>query len=121
MADSDETKLREESARVVEQARELQDSASSLLSKTWNEQQSLCQRALALESNIKKIRSSIEAAVKTGALDICDSEKKLDEELFKAKCIINDGDAASLLPSNLIMELPIWASISVIGFSHCFI
>ncbi|XP_058086413.1 uncharacterized protein LOC131233643 isoform X2 [Magnolia sinica] len=98
MGDSDESKFREESARVVELAKELQDSASSHVSRTWNEQQSLCQRALALESNIQKIRSSIESAVKKGAVDLWDAEK-LDEELFKARCIISDGDVASLLPS----------------------
>lgn len=56
--------LVEEAARLAEQARELQDSAAALLSKAWNEEQALRQRALALESDIKRLRSSVDSAAK---------------------------------------------------------
>ncbi|OVA09401.1 TMPIT-like [Macleaya cordata] len=90
-------KIAEEVSGVIELAKELQDSASSLISKTSHEEQSLRQRALALDSNILKLRSSIDSAVKKGLLDRKEAEK-LDEELFRARCILNDGDAASFLP-----------------------
>ncbi|RWR80885.1 transmembrane protein 120 [Cinnamomum micranthum f. kanehirae] len=90
--------LREEAARVVELAKELQDSASEFVSKTCNEEQSLRQRALVLESNLKKLRSSIDDAVARGAIDRSETEK-LHEELYKAKYVLTDGDVASLLPS----------------------
>lgn len=67
--------LREEAARVLELAKELQDSASGFVSKTCNEEQSLRQRALVLETNLKKLRSSIDAAVARGTVDRSVSEK----------------------------------------------
>lgn len=67
--------LREEAARIVELAKELQDSASEFVSKTCNEEQSLRQRALVLESNLKKLRSSIDDAVARGAIDRSETEK----------------------------------------------
>ncbi|XP_077233452.1 uncharacterized protein LOC143875731 [Tasmannia lanceolata] len=88
----------EEATRFVDLAKELQDSASSLISKPWNEEQALCKRALALESNIQKLRSSIDSAVKRGSVDRREAEK-LDEELYKATCIITDGDVSMLLAS----------------------
>ncbi|XP_058105182.1 uncharacterized protein LOC131248753 isoform X1 [Magnolia sinica] len=93
-----ERNLREECGRVVELAKELQDSASSLISQTWNEEQSLRQRALALDSSIQRLQSSIVSAIKRGSIDQRDAEK-LDDELYKARCIISDGDVSLLLPS----------------------
>eukprot|EP00268_Persea_americana_P003906 TRINITY_DN1119_c0_g1_i2.p1 TRINITY_DN1119_c0_g1~~TRINITY_DN1119_c0_g1_i2.p1 ORF type:complete len:374 (-),score=57.01 TRINITY_DN1119_c0_g1_i2:688-1809(-) len=90
--------LREEAARMVELAKELQDAASGFVSNTCNEEQSLRQRALVLESNLKKLRSSIDAAVARGSIDRSVTEK-LHEELYKAKYVLTDGDVASLLPS----------------------
>ncbi|OVA09442.1 TMPIT-like [Macleaya cordata] len=98
MGDSNsERKIAEEVSGVAELAKELQDSASALISKTSHEEQSLRQRALALDSNIKKLRSSVDSAVKRGILDRKEAEK-LDEELFRARCIVNDGDVAAFLP-----------------------
>ncbi|XP_008810311.1 transmembrane protein 120 homolog [Phoenix dactylifera] len=92
--------LGEEAARLAEQARELQDAAAALLSKTWNEEQALRLRALALESELKRLRSSVDSAAKKNpaALD----QKiagKIDEELCRARCLVSDGDVSSLLPS----------------------
>ena len=67
--------LREEAARMVELAKELQDAASGFVSNTCNEEQSLRQRALVLESNLKKLRSSIDAAVARGSIDRSVTEK----------------------------------------------
>ncbi|XP_010276209.1 PREDICTED: transmembrane protein 120 homolog [Nelumbo nucifera] len=91
-------KLMEEVSGVAELVRELQDSASSLISKTFNEEQALRQRTLTLDSNIKKLRSSIDSAVKKSLLDPKEAEK-LGEELDRARCILTDGDASFFLPS----------------------
>lgn len=55
--DESSKKVEEEVERVVEQAKELQDSASSLINRTSSEEQSLRQRALSLDSNIRRLRS----------------------------------------------------------------
>ncbi|XP_072994091.1 uncharacterized protein [Typha latifolia] len=88
--------LLEEAARAAEQTRELRDAAASLASRTWSEEQSLRQRALAVESDLRRLQTAIEK--RGGALDpkIAD---KIDEELYRARCAIGDGDVASLLPS----------------------
>ncbi|XP_010941097.1 uncharacterized protein [Elaeis guineensis] len=92
--------LVEEAARLAEQARELQDAAAALLSKTWNEEQALRQRALALVSDLKRLRSSVDSvATKNPAVLDPKIAGKIEEELYRARCLISDGDVASLLPS----------------------
>lgn len=59
----------DEVSRIVEQSKELQDSATSLISRTSEEEASLRQRALALRSNIKMLRSFIASSLKKGNLD----------------------------------------------------
>eukprot|EP00262_Sarcandra_glabra_P001066 TRINITY_DN11065_c0_g1_i1.p1 TRINITY_DN11065_c0_g1~~TRINITY_DN11065_c0_g1_i1.p1 ORF type:complete len:368 (-),score=38.91 TRINITY_DN11065_c0_g1_i1:33-1136(-) len=90
----------EECSRVVELAKELQDSASSLLSRTWSEEQALRQRAVTLESNIRNLQSSIESAAKNGDVNLRDAEK-MEEELCRARCVISEGDVSSFLPSKV--------------------
>ena len=50
-------KLEEEVGRVVEQAKELQDSASSFISKAATDDQSLRSRVVSLDSSIRRLRS----------------------------------------------------------------
>ncbi|KAB5534888.1 hypothetical protein DKX38_017974 [Salix brachista] len=69
-----EDTVEEEVARVVEQAKELQEAATSLIAKSSRDEQSLRQKALSLESS-------------------------LEEDLQKAICIMADGDASAFLPS----------------------
>ncbi|RWR87762.1 transmembrane protein 120 isoform X1 [Cinnamomum micranthum f. kanehirae] len=90
--------LREESARAVDNAKQLQDSAAAFISRSGTEEQSLRQRALAAESTIRKLRSSLDASVRRGTVDVGVAEK-IEEELCKAGSIITDGDVASFLPS----------------------
>ncbi|XP_043702064.1 transmembrane protein 120 homolog isoform X2 [Telopea speciosissima] len=97
-SENSQNKIAEEVSRVVELSKELQDSASSLITKASNEEQALRQRVAVLDSNIQKLRSSIDSAVEKSSLDRKEAEK-LDEELYKAKCILTDGDASSYLPS----------------------
>ncbi|XP_020685371.1 transmembrane protein 120 homolog isoform X2 [Dendrobium catenatum] len=95
---SDQLLLIYEASRVSDVARELQDSASDLISRTWKEEQSLRQRALALDSDIRRLQSSLCSASKSPSFDSKLTEK-IEEEIYRAKCLLSDGDVASLLPS----------------------
>lgn len=53
------TNVEGEVGRVSEMAKELQESASSHLAKTTSEEHSITQRALALNSSIRRLRSLI--------------------------------------------------------------
>lgn len=72
---SSERNTAEEVSRIVEQSKELQESASTLIFRNSQEEASLRQRALALDSNIKRVRSFIASSVKKGNLDPKDAEK----------------------------------------------
>lgn len=48
-----------EASGIVEQAKELQDAASSLISRTTREEDSLRQKAKSLDSSIHQLRSSV--------------------------------------------------------------
>lgn len=67
--------LTEEAGRLADIARELQDSSSALISRTWREEQALRQRALALDSDLRRLHSAIDSAVKNGSLDPKNAEK----------------------------------------------
>ncbi|KAF5184517.1 Transmembrane protein, partial [Thalictrum thalictroides] len=95
---SSQKKIEEEVSRLAELAKELQDSASSFISKSTTEEQSLRQRALAIDSSLKKLRSSLHSSVQTGAIDRKQADK-LDEDLYRARCMLSDGDGASFLPN----------------------
>lgn len=84
----------EEVSRLVEQARELQDSAASLISRTCRDEDSLRHRANSLNSDIQRLHSSI----RKSNLDTNHAEK-LEEELLRARYILSEGDAAAYLPS----------------------
>ncbi|KAG8046498.1 hypothetical protein GUJ93_ZPchr0008g13393 [Zizania palustris] len=79
----------EAAARVAEQARELQDAAAGLLSRTWAEEEALRRRAGALAAELARLRQAAAHA---------DSEK-VEDDLDRATCLIIEGDIASLLPS----------------------
>ncbi|KAM7531530.1 hypothetical protein LguiB_034940 [Lonicera macranthoides] len=86
-----------EVGRVSEMAKELQESASSHLAKTTSEEHSIRQRALALNSSIRRLRSLIISLSHNHLLDP-NLANKLEDELNKATCILVDGDVASFLP-----------------------
>ncbi|KAL9439739.1 hypothetical protein AB3S75_025235 [Citrus x aurantiifolia] len=93
----------EEVERVVEEAKELQEAAATLINRTSSEEQSLRQRALSLDSNIRRLRSLLHSSISsTNNLLRFDSklaDKQLEEDLQKAQCLIYDGDASAFLPS----------------------
>ncbi|XP_022762590.1 transmembrane protein 120 homolog [Durio zibethinus] len=88
----------EEVGRVVEQARELQESGASLISKISNDEQFLRQKANSLESSIRRLRSLINSLHSQKLLD-SRLANKLEEDLQRARCVITDGDAAVFLPA----------------------
>ena len=71
------TRVEEEVASVAEQAKELQDLAAALISKSSKEEQSLRQRSIALDASIRKLRSSVDSLVAEKLLD-----PKLAEKVF---------------------------------------
>ncbi|KAG6400747.1 hypothetical protein SASPL_137589 [Salvia splendens] len=75
---------------LTEQAKELQDTTSSLISRTSREEDALRQRVAALDARISSLRSSLR-----GSKDF----DKLDEELTRVRYILSEGDAAAFLPS----------------------
>ncbi|GLT64684.1 hypothetical protein SLA2020_371620 [Shorea laevis] len=96
--ESESKVVEEEVGRVLEQAKELQESASSLISRTNNDEQSLRQRALSLDSSIRRLRSLIDSLLSRKLLDHKFADK-LEEDLQRARCILADGDAAAFLPT----------------------
>lgn len=79
----------EAAARAAEHARELQDAAAALLSRTWAEEEVLRRRAAALEEELARIRKAASHA----------ENDKVEEDLDRATCLISDGDIAALLPN----------------------
>lgn len=86
----------EEAARLLELTRELRDSASNFISRAWNEEQALRQRALALDSDLLRLQSTLHSISKSSNCDVKIIEK-VEEEIYRAKCLLSDGDVASLL------------------------
>lgn len=70
-----EVGLIQEASRLLERARELQESAASLISTAKKDEQSLCQRAQVLESEFHRLRRSVDAAAKTRAVDAATVDK----------------------------------------------
>lgn len=74
-----ENTVAEEVSRAVESAKELQDSASALISRNVREEDALRQRVVSLDSTIRQIRSSVSSLVGHGKLDPKEAEKVTTE------------------------------------------
>ncbi|CAN1177854.1 Transmembrane protein 120 homolog [Linum perenne] len=96
--DESASKVEEEVGRVVEEAKSLQESAASHISKSSSEEQSLRHRANSLDSSIRRCRSLLHSLLSRRLIDNKLADK-LGDELQRAKCVISDGDAAAFLPS----------------------
>lgn len=92
-------KIEECVANVLEEAKELQDSVSSHISKTTSDEQPLRQHALRVDSKIHSLRSRLDSLLSNKLINHTLADK-LDEDLQRARCIIVDGDASSLLPGH---------------------
>ncbi|CAN0840749.1 Transmembrane protein 120 homolog [Linum grandiflorum] len=106
--------VEQEVGRVVEEAKQLQESAASHIHTSSNDEQSLRQRANSVDSSIHRCRSRLHSLVSRRLIDAKLSDKiaclllQLEEELQRAKCLISDGEAAAFLPSHcksLILSL----------------
>ncbi|OIV91207.1 hypothetical protein TanjilG_30429 [Lupinus angustifolius] len=105
----DSEKIEEEIAKVIEEAKDVEDSVSAHISKTTIDEQLLQQRALSLHSKIRSLRSSLYSLLPNNPTLV----HKLDEDLQRARCIMVDGDAATLLPGHahailLILRSWVW-------------
>ncbi|CAL9078436.1 unnamed protein product [Musa textilis] len=90
--------LAAEAARLADRARELHDAVATFISRSSADEQSLRHRALAIDSDICKLRCSVETSLKSAAVDAT-VVAKVDEELNKARYALNDDHAAFLLPN----------------------
>ncbi|XP_022928956.1 transmembrane protein 120 homolog [Cucurbita moschata] len=89
--------VEDEVGKVVEQAKELHDSAASLISRTATDEQALRQSALSLESSIRRLRSLLNSLLSKELLDSKLADK-LEDDLQRARCMMVDGEVASFLP-----------------------
>ncbi|KAL9258735.1 Transmembrane protein 120B-like protein [Drosera capensis] len=87
----------EEVSRVVEEAKELQDAAASLVSKSAKEENALRQQAVSIEASIRRLMGSVESLVREKRIDSKTADK-VEDELNRARCVLVDGDASSFLP-----------------------
>ncbi|EPS68106.1 hypothetical protein M569_06669, partial [Genlisea aurea] len=76
-----------EALSLVEEAKELQEAAASLISNTCREEDALRLRVSSLDSRISSLLSSSK------------SSEKLEEELIRARYVLSEGDAAAFLPN----------------------
>ncbi|WOL07552.1 transmembrane protein 120 [Canna indica] len=95
---STERCLTEQAARLTDLARELHDAAAALASRAAADEQSLRTRALALDSDLRRLQSSVNSDLKNGSIDPTVAEK-VEEELDRARYALSEGDAAFLLPT----------------------
>lgn len=123
MGESREEKIEESVASVLEEAKGLQDSVAGHISKSLSDEHPLRQRALALDSKILSLRSSLDSLLNNKLINHSVADKvrdtlvvdfefrisiwwirfvllQLDEDLQRARCIVVDGDASSLLPGH---------------------
>ena len=82
-----EKTVAEEVSRLVDSAKELQDSAGALISRNSREEDSLRQRALSLDSTIRGLRKSVSSLVESGGLDRKEAEKVRTRSYIHAYCI----------------------------------
>ncbi|KAF3517747.1 hypothetical protein F2Q69_00047980 [Brassica cretica] len=79
---SDTMEVEEEVRRIVEQVKDLHDSATAFVSSSSHEELSLRKRSSAVDASITRLHSTI-----------------LEEDLQRARCMLADGDTSSFLPS----------------------
>ncbi|XP_075486016.1 uncharacterized protein LOC142525586 isoform X1 [Primulina tabacum] len=77
-------------SRLLEEAKELQDLAASLIARTSREEDALRQRVASLDSHIGSLRSSLRSSKQA---------EKLEDELVRARYVLSEGDAAAFLPT----------------------
>jgi len=87
--------VEEEVKQIIDEVKELHDSAASFISSSSQQELSLRQKASAVDSSIRRLHSTI---VSNKNLDPKLVEK-LEEDLHRARCMLVDGETSSFLPS----------------------
>ncbi|XP_010542215.1 PREDICTED: transmembrane protein 120 homolog [Tarenaya hassleriana] len=90
--------IEEEVRRVVEQVKELHDFASSFISSSSHEEQSLRQRFSALDGSIRRLHSTTLSLLSDKSLDPSLADK-LEGDLQRARCMLANGDASAFFPA----------------------
>ncbi|CAM6092749.1 unnamed protein product [Calypogeia fissa] len=85
-------------AGLLERCKALQDAASTHSTRIKYDSQSLSQQATTLVSEIKNAQSFVSSAHEKDEMNPVLAEK-LEEDLYRARSMIYEGDAASLLPA----------------------
>ncbi|KAJ4803767.1 Transmembrane protein [Rhynchospora pubera] len=96
MGDMKEEELLQEALQVTERVRELEEEVETAVGRRYGDEHSLLQRVSTLDSLFRGVSSSFDA--KRAELDLKTIDK-IEEELYKAQWILNEGDVAALLPS----------------------
>ncbi|KAL0730802.1 hypothetical protein Bca4012_026896 [Brassica carinata] len=84
--------VEEEVKRIVEEVKELHDSAASFISSSSQQELTFRQKASSVDASLRRLRSTL-------ASDKRLDPKLLEEDLHRARCMLADGDLSSFLPS----------------------
>eukprot|EP00246_Nothoceros_aenigmaticus_P014077 TRINITY_DN5184_c0_g3_i1.p1 TRINITY_DN5184_c0_g3~~TRINITY_DN5184_c0_g3_i1.p1 ORF type:complete len:168 (-),score=24.50 TRINITY_DN5184_c0_g3_i1:61-564(-) len=84
---------------LVERCKALQDLASSHSSKVRRDAEDLSEEALTLDLEIKQLEADINSASEKDHISQ-QLVHKIEEDLYKARFMIYEGDVGALLPSN---------------------
>ncbi|WZZ78596.1 hypothetical protein YC2023_099168 [Brassica napus] len=87
--------VEEEVRRIVEQVKELHDSATSFVSSSSHEELSLRKRSSLVDASITRLHSILLSDKHHDPKLL----EKLEEDLQRARCMLADGDTSSFLPS----------------------
>jgi len=92
------TSVEDRVAKLVESCRALQEAASSHSSQWQHETDALSKQAVTHLATMKKLQGDLYAACEKDEINHHTAEK-LEDELYKVRTMLYDGDVASLIPS----------------------
>lgn len=90
-------KLLQDVASVVERCKQLQETAVGYSGRLKTESDALGQQAISLEKEIKQLKKDLSEAADKDEITSTVAEE-LDEELYRARGMVYEGDVAALLP-----------------------
>ncbi|KAL0684383.1 hypothetical protein Bca4012_051231 [Brassica carinata] len=87
--------VEEEVKRMLEEVKELHDSAASFISSSSHQELTLRQKATSVEASLRRLHSTLASDKSLDPKLV----EKLEEDLHRARCMLADGDLSSFLPS----------------------
>ncbi|KAF8077391.1 hypothetical protein N665_1041s0006 [Sinapis alba] len=87
--------VEEEVKRIVEEVKELHDSAASFISSSSHQELTLRQKASSVDASVRRLHSTLASDKSLDPKLV----EKLEEDLHRARCMLADGDLSSFLPS----------------------